>query len=181
MKRLAYIIPFAAILMVVGCKEEKKMTEPEIVIIETAPLEVVHPTSKGDAGFKDADLARAFDLYIILKTAFVNTNSKLATGAAKRMVAALVGIEVDSKLTEALVGIAETDDVETQRALFFIVTTAMESVLDGALESGTIYKQYCPMAFGNTGAYWLSNSKDIYNPYFGDKMLKCGRVDSEIK
>ena len=32
------------------------------------------------------------------------------------------------------------------------------------------------MAFNNTGAYWLSNSKEIYNPYFGDMMLNCGRV-----
>jgi hypothetical protein len=37
------------------------------------------------------------------------------------------------------------------------------------------------MAFGNTGAHWLSNTKEIQNPYFGDKMLKCGRVDAEIK
>ena len=50
-----------------------------------------------------------------------------------------------------------------------------------ALQSGTIYKQYCPMAFNNEGAYWLSESKDIMNPYFGDRMLKCGRVDAEIQ
>jgi hypothetical protein len=37
------------------------------------------------------------------------------------------------------------------------------------------------MAFNNKGAYWISSSKDILNPYFGDKMLKCGRVDSEVK
>jgi hypothetical protein len=53
--------------------------------------------------------------------------------------------------------------------------------MEGALAAGTIYKQYCPMAFSNTGAYWLSESKEIRNPYFGDKMLKCGRIVSEIK
>ncbi|MBT7306171.1 MAG: DUF3347 domain-containing protein, partial [Bacteroidetes bacterium] len=26
----------------------------------------------------------------------------------------------------------------------------------------------------------LSNSKEIRNPFFGDKMLKCGRIDKEI-
>ena len=181
MKRLAYIIPFAAILMITACKEDKKTVEPEVIIIETNQTDKVYASTKGDAAFKDADLAKVFDLYIILKTAFVNTNPKLATGAAKRMAVALESIEVDSKLTEAVSGIAESEDVETQRTHFVTVTSAMEGMLEGALESGTIYKQYCPMAFGNTGAYWLSNSKDIYNPYFGDKMLKCGRIASEIK
>jgi hypothetical protein len=181
MKRLAYIIPFAAILMVVGCKEDKKTVEPEVVTVETTQNDKVYQSAKGDAAFKDADLASAFDMYIALKTAFVNTNPKVAASAAKRMAAKLEGIEVDTKLTEAVSGIAETEDVEAQRTLFVAVTAAMEDMLEGALESGTIYKQYCPMAFGNTGAYWLSNSKDIYNPYFGDKMLKCGRIDSEIK
>jgi hypothetical protein len=36
------------------------------------------------------------------------------------------------------------------------------------------------MAFNNTGGYWLSNSKEIRNPFFGDKMLKCGRIEKEI-
>ena len=57
----------------------------------------------------------------------------------------------------------------------------MEDILEGAIDSGTVYKQYCPMAFNNTGAYWFSNSKEIFNPYFGEKMLKCGRVEAEIK
>jgi hypothetical protein len=32
------------------------------------------------------------------------------------------------------------------------------------------------MAFNNTGGFWLSDSKTIRNPYFGDKMLTCGQV-----
>ena len=39
-----------------------------------------------------------------------------------------------------------------------------------------MYKQFCPMAFNDQGGYWLSNSKEVRNPYFGDKMLKCGMV-----
>jgi len=181
MKRLAFIIPFAAILMVVACKEDKKTIEPEVVTVETTKKNEVYTSAKGDAAFKDAELAKVFEMYIALKTAFVNTNPKIAAGAAKRMAVALEGVEVDNKLTEAVAGIFATQDVETQRTLFVEITAAMEATLEGALESGTIYKQFCPMAFGNTGAYWLSNSKDIYNPYFGDKMLKCGRIASEIK
>jgi Cu(I)/Ag(I) efflux system membrane fusion protein len=39
-----------------------------------------------------------------------------------------------------------------------------------------VYKDYCPMAFGDQGAYWLSEKKDITNPYFGASMLTCGEV-----
>jgi Cu(I)/Ag(I) efflux system membrane fusion protein len=39
-----------------------------------------------------------------------------------------------------------------------------------------VYKEYCPMAFDNKGAYWLSESEEIRNPYFGKSMLTCGEV-----
>lgn len=44
-----------------------------------------------------------------------------------------------------------------------------------------LYKAYCPMAFDNKGASWISTSKDINNPYFGEKMLTCGEIQEEIK
>jgi Cu(I)/Ag(I) efflux system membrane fusion protein len=40
----------------------------------------------------------------------------------------------------------------------------------------TLYVQHCPMADNNEGGYWLSRDKDIQNPYFGSKMLRCGSV-----
>jgi len=38
------------------------------------------------------------------------------------------------------------------------------------------YEIYCPMAFDNAGASWLSKDKEVNNPYFGAKMLNCGEV-----
>jgi len=45
----------------------------------------------------------------------------------------------------------------------------------------TLFVQFCPMADSNKGAFWLSKSKDILNPYFGSMMLKCGSVKGTIK
>ncbi len=42
------------------------------------------------------------------------------------------------------------------------------------------YYQHCPMALGNKGAFWLSDKKEIQNPYFGKAMLKCGRTKEKI-
>jgi len=40
----------------------------------------------------------------------------------------------------------------------------------------TFYESFCPMAFDNKGASWLANDKQINNPFFGVKMLRCGEV-----
>jgi hypothetical protein len=56
----------------------------------------------------------------------------------------------------------------------------IEHLFASGISSGTIYKQHCPMAFNNTGASWFSDLPEIRNPYFGNKMLKCGEVEKTI-
>ena len=75
---------------------------------------------------------------------------------------------------------AVEDNIDGQREAFEAVTQEMTNLVEGNIATGKLYYQYCPMAFGNTGGHWLSNTKAIQNPYFGDKMLKCGRIDAEI-
>ena len=43
-----------------------------------------------------------------------------------------------------------------------------------------VFKQFCPMADNNKGAYWLSLENEIRNPYFGAAMHKCGSVEKVI-
>jgi len=44
----------------------------------------------------------------------------------------------------------------------------------------TLYKDFCPMAGEGKGAIWLSEFKEIKNPYQGSKMLTCGNVKQQI-
>jgi len=69
---------------------------------------------------------------------------------------------------------ANSKTIEKQREFFVGLTSTTELILSNDLKSGNIYKQTCPMAFDGKGAEWLSNSKEIRNPYFGDQMLTCG-------
>ncbi|WP_372920569.1 DUF3347 domain-containing protein [Salegentibacter sp.] len=130
-----------------------------------------------NAEFKDENTAEAYELYVGIKDALVNTDAETTQSKAQE----LAETEASEEVTSAAMKIADTDDVNKQREAFSELTTAMEKQLEGALASGEIYKQYCPMAFEGKGDYWFSNSKDIFNPYYGDKMLKCGRVDDTIK
>lgn len=43
-----------------------------------------------------------------------------------------------------------------------------------------VYVHHCPMAFDDKGADWLYDKRDIYNPYFGEVMLRCGVVKDKI-
>ena len=36
------------------------------------------------------------------------------------------------------------------------------------------------MAFAGKGAYRTSENREIQNPYFGDKMPKCGEKEEEL-
>lgn len=45
---------------------------------------------------------------------------------------------------------------------------------------GPLYVQFCPMV-GDDGARWLSDKEEILNPYYGARMLRCGRVVETIE
>jgi Cu(I)/Ag(I) efflux system membrane fusion protein len=72
------------------------------------------------------------------------------------------------------------DDVEAQRKQFGFLSQALINALTAFGVDGTYYVQFCPMAFDNAGANWLSNEEQIRNPYFGDMMLKCGTITDEL-
>jgi hypothetical protein len=181
MKALNYLFILTIALGIVACEDDKKKTEsiePEIKTVET---KFEHKAGDIEASFKDEKLTAIFTEYVGLKTALINTDATAATAAASDLMTAFANHGVDEFAMAAAQKIVDTNDIEAQRSAFVGITNAVEDILKDALESGTVYKQYCPMAFKNTGAYWLSESKEIANPYFGDKMYRCGRIDSIIE
>jgi Cu(I)/Ag(I) efflux system membrane fusion protein len=71
----------------------------------------------------------------------------------------------------------KSTELESSRKLFSELSTAVLEMTERfGLNKEVVYKDYCPMAFGDQGAFWLSESKNITNPYFGASMLTCGEV-----
>jgi len=173
-----------ALITFVSCKKDKK--EPEIVEeITTEQVEEKSTKTKVDlnktdqitaSGFKDDQTAKIFEQYLLVKKALVNTDAKGVQQAAKGFdpiigdEEALKALKANAKL------IALTKDIKKQRDFFVTLTDETEKLVASGIVSGQVYKQFCPMAFNDQGGYWLSNSKEVRNPYFGDKMLKCGMV-----
>lgn len=181
MKKHIILIAAIGAFSFISCTNNTKKAEkdPEVVTVDTA-IKQTYSAAKTEVRFNDPKVASVYQSYIDLKTALVNSDANAAANEAAKLQTALANVGVDEEVLMASQSMTESKDVEAQREGFVIVTQAVEKMLDGAIESGVIYKQYCPMAFDFKGGYWLSNSNEIYNPYYGDKMLRCGKVDSEI-
>ncbi len=68
--------------------------------------------------------------------------------------------------------------MEHQREHFKILSKDVTDMVAITGTANTLYEQFCPMYDG--GSSWLSRSEEILNPYYGSKMLKCGKVQKEI-
>lgn len=138
-------------------------------------------TDQPAAVFKDEKLGNAYEHYVHVKDALVASNSAEAKKGAGELQKSLKDVQGSTAAIEASSKISATSDVEEQRKFFSILSNEMAVLLKGGkLASGMLYLDYCPMANKNEGAFWLSNEKEIKNPYFGDKMLRCGGVKEMI-
>ncbi len=131
--------------------------------------------------FKDQKMSPVYGHYNHVRMALVNSDAAEAQNGGKMLVEALQNANGSTEALEAAQKIAQADDLNVQRTAFSDLSDAMEGMMRGALSSGEVYKQFCPMAFEGKGGYWLASSKEIRNPYYGDKMLNCGSVKDTIK
>ena len=133
--------------------------------------------------------APALTAYYNVKDALVSTDAAKAKTSAAELVAALDKVNAanlsatDKKAmatakTKAA-DISKSTDVDVQREAFEGLSTSMIA-LAKATKPAKTYVQFCPMAAEGKGASWLSDKKEVRNPYYGDKMLKCGSVKEEI-
>ncbi|MCX6218134.1 DUF3347 domain-containing protein [Spirosoma sp.] len=133
--------------------------------------------------------APALSAYYSVKDALVATDAPKAKSGATALVTALGKVDaarlsaIDKKnLATAkarAATISRTNNVDAQRTQFEALSTSMIA-LAKATKPAKTYVQYCPMAAEGKGAFWLSDKREVRNPYYGDKMLKCGSVKEEI-
>lgn len=131
--------------------------------------------------FKDEKLGKAYEHYLKIKDALVASSRDDAKIGAREILKYLKDVKGADAAIAAATKLVATPTIEEQRNLFSTLSSELVPLLKGEkLAMGMIYMDYCPMANGNTGAFWLSNDKAIKNPYFGDKMLTCGSVKEVI-
>jgi len=106
--------------------------------------------------------------------AFANFDMTQLTGDAHKTYMEIV--ESSKEHAEHIV----KSPLDHQREHFEVLTTDMIDLITILGTSKTLYQDFCPMYNGNKGAIWLSEFKEIKNPYFGARMSSCGKVQKQF-
>lgn len=207
MKNLKVTTGILAILFVtlttMACKNETKKTGAEENMHSMAAehhddASMVHDSKSQDINFnvsiqKNSSTSPIIDAYLQVKNGLVADNKDQAATGATELLAAFSAFDM-TKLSEethtAYMEILESakkhtehivkSTIDLQREHFEALSSDINNMVLLLGTEKTLYKDFCPMANNNKGAYWLSEVKDIKNPYFGSKMLKCGSIKEQI-
>ncbi|MBT8291453.1 MAG: DUF3347 domain-containing protein, partial [Muriicola sp.] len=140
-------------------------------------------------------LTPIFEDYLAIKDALVNDDLEKAKNTGSRFIKNLgsikkslftgeaqqVWINQSSEIKKAVEQIPNMNTLDEIRKSFEKVSIHMiyiERVFNANSEA--LYILHCPMANSNKGADWLSSSREIRNPYYGEAMLTCGSVRGEL-
>lgn len=164
-------------------------------VSETGEIaEASGPQFEVDQRFQQ-QLSAVFTAYVDLQKALVASNPESVQQEAAETATALNNVDISlvsglaqndwksyqQDMASSLQSIGASDDLEAQRESFRTLSDALyKSAKAFGLDGKEAYHTYCPMAFNNEGASWLSDQKEVRNPYFGDKMLKCGVVKEKL-
>lgn len=135
--------------------------------------------------------------YLQLKNALTKDDGKDAATAGNSIVATLAKVDIKSLSETQMKSYMDIADdlkehaehiganagkIEHQREHFIMMSKDMADLIKIFGNVGqTLYKDFCPMANDGKGATWISEVKEIKNPYLGSKMPDCGSVKETIK
>jgi Cu(I)/Ag(I) efflux system membrane fusion protein len=204
--RTLYIVFALGMAFFASCNNSQQATADGSATTEAAAAPAA-PKQPMQSILNDADsklLMTTLTTYYALKNGMVATNADGIKTAATQLAAiadslnktlaqnygaddsikAYEGIKpfLDTVLKEAKNITTLTDPkCEQQRLSFGPLSSAMYGLLRKVeLKNAGVYHEFCPMAFNDKGAYWLSEESEIKNPYFGKKMMECGEVTDSL-
>ena len=134
--------------------------------------------------------------YLKLKNALTEDDAANAAEASKNFVASINGIDKSALPAQQAKVLAEiSEDIKEhaehissnagniihQREHFEILSEELYDLLKAGNPTGTkLYYTNCPMYNKGKGGNWISETKEIRNPYLGKSMPDCGSVKEEL-
>jgi Protein of unknown function (DUF3347) len=203
MKKIFLLLAFCAIAF--GIYWFKfRATEPTV---PEPPKQAAIAVKKHSESFNKS-IDSVINAYLGLKNALVNDDIAGAKSANTSFINLLTAFPID-ELKKDTTSIFETakmniedmksnavslnnqTDITEMRRDFNMVTTMMYPSFFKAInyEGAKLYYTNCPMAFGDSEeANWISDSREVVNPYLGKvhpkykaSMLNCGEVKDSIE
>ena len=135
--------------------------------------------------------------YFSLKDNFIAENDSLIAKSARNLMVSadslkLSELKADSNLVATAqtysLGISseikgllgEKELLEKRKSFQIIGDQLYDLIRTVRYDRVLVYHVFCPMAFNDQGASWLSNSPEIINPYIPKKMISCGEIKDSI-
>ncbi len=143
-----------------------------------------------------ASIKEIVDHYLHIKNALFTDNGAEAASGAKSMAEAMKGLDKSllsaeqktafdkstAELKEHAAQIADNGNkIDHQRSHFAMMSEEIYALVKDFGAGRPLYHDHCPMARDNQGAMWISENKEVKNPYFGAKMPTCGTIEEVIQ
>lgn len=180
------------------CQYERKaqtLAKVETPKTEIKDVELVHNHSTMTETKQDLpQLKVVIDNYFAIKDALVKTDGNTASIKANGFLTAISSVKIDKlaieehavwmKVMKDLAfdaeHISDTKEASHQRDHFMTLSKNMYELIKVSKNETPTYYQFCPMANDGKGANWLSKENAVKNPYYGSKMLTCGKTVETI-
>lgn len=206
MKKIFFAVSVIALILVTACNNNDKSSKGndmskmnDTVKIATGDttqiVEVTHSFNNVDPKLT-ASIKTIVDHYLHIKNALVNNSGSEAANGGKAMADAMSKVDkslltaeqkklyddIEDDLKEHAEHIGENAGrIEHQREHFTMMSEDVYDLVKAFGAGQVLYHDHCPMANDSKGAMWLSEIKEIKNPYYGGKMNDCVKVMEVIK
>ncbi|OCB74399.1 DUF3347 domain-containing protein [Flavobacterium crassostreae] len=179
------VVVLSVIISMSSCKDTATRTT-SVKKTETTAL------AKRVSSFSIADIVAS---YLVLKNKLTQEDAQGASQAAQALQLAFKNanpnkIEAEHQqsyttLSKAAVAateqlLANGDAIALQRKNFADLSKQMYLLIQMFPTSQKLYHVYCPMYDQGKSGYWISETQDIQNPYYGSEMLTCGSIQQEL-
>jgi hypothetical protein len=199
MKNFLFGLAIVATTLAVG-KSTNKSTESLNLSISAQSISITDNTNFIASSVADAknavSIKEIVSAYLQLKNALTEDNSTGAATAGKKLTAAFKNfdkstltpaqkktyedVEADASENAEHIG-ANGGKIEHQREHFELLSKDIYDLVKTFGAGQILYKDFDPMVNNGKGAFWLSETKEIKNPYMGKAMLSSGSIKEEIK
>jgi hypothetical protein len=173
-----------------------KDTTQHITATDDAAVKTVDVVYKNLDQNAAASIKAIVDHYLHIKNALASDNADEAANGANAMENAIGSLDkslltaeqktaydaIEPEMKEHAEHIAKnSDNIKHQRFHFVSMSEVVYMLVKQFGAGRPLYHDHCPMARDNQGAMWISEVKEIKNPYFGAQMFTCGSVEEVIK
>ena len=189
MKTLIYSL-LSSVLFLTACN-----TNPQHQQVSSSDTSTVTKTDIKATQTAGSPISGIVSTYLELKDALTKDNDKGAALSGKALETAFMNVDPASLTSEKVkiyndiaddakehaehIG-ANAGNIKHQREHFETLSQDIYELIKAFGAGQKLYVDHCPMYNNNKGANWVSQSKEISNPYLGQSMASCGTVKEEI-